>query len=156
MRIIDTNIKTWAKGYANEYDELNLIIPNFKDDLIFEAKTVSHSIHDYAVAYFGQNDMGLCRGYLHTPANQNGFGGATFDLPMKDHVQSIKGPWTSRPSIYHEYGFPVHHEVTINGSLGGYALLIPQYFEVLAQFTISYDLMEVTSFGGLTHKLVAK
>lgn len=44
--------------------------------------------------------------FAHNPNAENGFGGATFELTMRDgSVRTIKGPWSSRASVINEY-FP--------------------------------------------------
>lgn len=68
------------------------------------------SIKDRREMFFGEDGI-FCTGYLWDRDNQNGFGGAEIEIPP---MGKIKGPWTSRPSIYMLYGAPHYDEVIIH------------------------------------------
>jgi hypothetical protein len=56
--------------------------------------------------YWGQTN-GFVSFYAHIPDDESGYGGRVVDLTMMDgSVRKVKGPWSSRPDIMNEEGFP--------------------------------------------------
>ena len=46
------------------------------------------------------------------PGNAGGFGGSVYKLPMADGtIAELLGPWSSRPGVMHQAGFPACMEV---------------------------------------------
>ena len=100
-------------NYKNKW-ELSLIIPkelwalwDTQENFIYEQRGPMYFAEDQTtgrVHYFFYDKPG------------RGFGGYTYNLPMKDGTTAIlHGPWSSNSRAMNTYGFEPSMEVTING-----------------------------------------
>jgi len=101
MKLLDTKVD-WYEEYANE-PELVLIVDKMSLPNEFEYEKING---EDTTLYFAEHENGLVDFFSHSFNNQRGYGGRTFDLKMKDGtIQSIKGPWSSRPGVMNNF-FP--------------------------------------------------
>jgi hypothetical protein len=64
--------------------------------------------------YFAANELGMVSFYAHNTKNQNGFGGASFEIELADGTfTTLVGPWSSSPSAMMEMGFPSCDDISV-------------------------------------------
>jgi len=94
----------WCNEFSN-VPNLELYVdkkPDYNQIMRFECK----KYHDNDIYYAYDEDSGLVKFYYHDHKNHNGYYGAKFKLKMKDGtVETLIGPWSSRPAIMHMAGF---------------------------------------------------
>jgi hypothetical protein len=121
------------KYYVKKFNgELKLFVEGSSPDDIRFVKRSLKKGEDCCTSvcdlYWGSNDIGIVMFFAHIPACSVGFGGASFNLRMKDgSVETIKGPWSSNASSMNEY-FPHCMEICFvddcGFQLGGYCMLV--------------------------------
>lgn len=133
------------------------------------------SSEDYVYEKKGPMYFGLVNGiaqfkFYNGPGR--GYGGATFNLKMKDgSVATLKGPWSSNASAMTSYGFPATTEVSLTDDpkvwerghtfFGGYSITIEalaeackrhglRFYKVKHNSLISYEPGQIG--GHIKHK----
>lgn len=88
--------------YANEpHIELLISDKPERSDLVYDSKAIDNGM----TAYFAESD-GYVSFMLHNPWNENGYGGAVFEIFVRDQGPvSVRGPWSSRPDVMNRLGF---------------------------------------------------
>lgn len=104
-RIISAEIN-WMEDWANDP---NLIV--YTDKIL---RLEDFRYQQYGPLYFAFDlKSGQCS-YFAYQGPGNGYGGAHFDLQMRDGTrQKLIGPWSSRSSVMNSNGFPHSVEVTL-------------------------------------------
>lgn len=65
--------------------------------------------------FWGATPEGWCRGFVHDPNNPNGYGGWEFTIDVcKEGEFTFHGPWSGRPAVYLDAGFPAYDEVIVH------------------------------------------
>jgi hypothetical protein len=76
---------------------------------------------------------------------------------MRDgSIQEIKGPWSSRPSVYAKYGFPASIEIDVNNTASHFFMVIPKAMILLEAFNLPYTIKSEVKFNEVTWELVSK
>ena len=100
MKILDARVR-WYDGYAND-PVLEILV-----DEVPNTSSIKHHKIDLGngVMYIGQKE-GYVHYVFHNPRDEEGFGGALFNLPMEDgEVEKIKGPWSSRAGVINQLSY---------------------------------------------------
>jgi hypothetical protein len=117
----------WMNGWANDP------IIEIHTDVLPEGYTYERNMG----CYFGTIDGSDFVDYFYYERPGNGYGGAKFDLNMKDGtVHTLIGPWSSRASVMNSMGFPHCTEVVIilpNENRYSGAMLVPRVEELLVE-----------------------
>lgn len=91
--------------------ELRIEVPKALHDLYNKGEYVYDQIDE--LFFSTDTRTGQCR-FFSDSENHNGFGGATYNLPMRDgSIVTLKGPWASRCSVMNRAGFTPSKEVNI-------------------------------------------
>lgn len=109
MKIINARDVKWT-AFANPAMTQVLVdaIPNYQS-MLYDTADLGNG----QTAYFAEQD-GYVSFYIHDASNENGFGGASFALTLRDGSDVVlRGPWTSRPDVMTALGFPESVDVSI-------------------------------------------
>ena len=104
-----------SEGLNNKNDwELRLVIPKHLHELWNRQNAFIYEQKDWA--YFAEDKAtGRVRYFSYTEPG-SGFGGYTYELPMKDgHTATLIGPWSSNSQAMNTIGMKPSKEVTIQG-----------------------------------------
>lgn len=99
--------------------------------------------NDRGHVYYGvSQETGLVQQYFHTPSNETGFGGHTFELEMVDgSVAKVKGPWSGSPgSLREDTGIKTDDiSVVSQGMRVHYAMTLDSINDVLENFCPGWE-----------------
>jgi hypothetical protein len=76
--------------------------------------------------------------FAHDSKNENGFGGNSFVLPMRDGTtRVIKGPWSSREGVLHQFGMP--HCVPVEFDLVRHFVRLDVLKPIASKYNIGFE-----------------
>jgi hypothetical protein len=103
--ILDARVD-WMEKWSGNSPVLQILLTKVFDIRDFSYERLERKNNDL---YWAERD-GQVSYYAHTPGNQRGFGGRTFELPAADpkvtEPYKIKGPWSSRCSVMNDFWPP--------------------------------------------------
>jgi hypothetical protein len=117
MKVLKAEVN-WYEGWAND-PVLVIHVDNWPRGDEFKYQVLNRQGSDL---YWAHHPDGAVSFHCHNRSNQNGYGGAIFELNMLDgSSKKIRGPWSSRSGVMNNY-FPHSTEVQIKEESTGYNL----------------------------------
>jgi hypothetical protein len=111
MRILDGYVKWWG-GWGNR-PALHLLVDRMppREAFVYEKRPFGGQAKTHL--YFAEAE-GACRFFAWSGVPDQGFGGARFNLVLKDGArETLVGPWSSSSATMNGAGFPPSVEATV-------------------------------------------
>lgn len=119
------------EGYANEELLPMIFIGDNELEAVEKRLRYQSKKTPNGTAYWACDEKtGLVKFLFHTPDNQKGYGGSTFELRMKGgRTKKVRGPWSSRCGVMNAIGFKHCSEVNVvddvkSGCSGIWSMLV--------------------------------